>query len=324
MRTFRITFFTLLIVASAHAAIRVTPEIGIVDPVRALLGSEQSSPVVATDGDDFIVFWTTFNGVSVAGVNVAHVSSDGRLLSSRLAVPRTTGQQLSATWTGSVYLATWTDSLKAALFYATFSKTGDLLSGPVAIVGGMVGTPPGALASNGHRALLLYTDAGSSGLRAAMFDSDGSLIQTNVAVPRSGSATSYPVITSDGDEFALVWRSAQTGASGTDFHLIRIDENAHAVGSQIDISNAEPTGAFSVAFGGGRYVIATIVSHVIKPGLTQSLLVRFSLDARGGSVIKLPEVDTPPTSRTCPYSGAAVRSSRFGCDSAIRIRQSTS
>jgi hypothetical protein len=293
VKSFRTALFVLLIAVSADATIGVTPEIGIVDPIRAPLDNEQSSPVIATDGDEFLVFWTNFNYVNVAGVNVAHVAGDGRLLSSRLAVPHTSGEQLSATWTGSVYLATWKDSAKAALFFATFSKTGDLLSGPIAIVGGMVGTLPGALASNGHRALLLYTEAGSPGLKAAIFDADGGLIKTNVAIPL---ATSFPAITSDGEEFALVWRTAEadppsSGLPIQDIHLLRVDEDGAAIGSPIDIGSVASNRDFGLAFGDGRYAIAAFEAHVIKPGYTQSRLVRFSVDARRGSIIRLPAVE---------------------------------
>jgi|GEM_PF-3259462 len=290
MRTLRTTFFTLLIVASAHAAIRVTPETGIADPMRAPLDREQNGPIVETDGNQFLVLWSNAHGVYVACVD-----AEGRLVSSRLAVPRTTGEALTATWTGSVYLATWKDSAKAALFFATFSKTGDLLSGPVAIVGGMVGS--GGLASNGHRALLLYVDGVSPGVRTAIFDADGRLIRTNVAIPSTENATSYPRITSDGEEFALVWGTVKPGLTSSglplqDLHILRMNEDGAAIGSPIDVGSVEQKGTLGLSFGGGRYAIAAFESHIITPGYEQSRLVRFSVDARRGSITRLPAVDT--------------------------------
>ena len=284
-------FFTLLIAVSAHAAIRVTPETGIVEPVRAPIDGEQSAPIVATDGDQFLVLW-----INMRGVYVARVDAEGRLVSSRLAVPRTTGDLLTATWTGSVYLATWRDFAKAALVSATFSKTGDLLSGPVPIVGGMVGSA--GVASNGHRTLLLYLylDGVTPGVWAAIFDADGRLIRTNVAIPSPKNATSSPRIASDGEEFALVWGTVKPGPTWSglpmqDLHLLRMDEDGAAIGSPIDVGSVELKGPLGFSFGGGRYAIAAF-EGLFTPVGEQSRLARFLVDARHGIVTKLPIVDT--------------------------------
>src|SRR3954471_23937131 len=207
MRAFRTSLFILLVAASAHAAIRVSPEIGIVNPVRAPLDGNETAPVIATDGDQFLLFWTTRDGVSVA-----HVAADGRLLSSRLALVSPWAYQLSATWTGAVYLATWGDSAKSALVSATFNANGDLLSGPTAIVPGRAQTRTGALASNGRRTLLLYCYNNVGGAEAAIFDVRGNLIATDRPILSSGPGPSFqlpgvPIVTSDGEEFALVWRT---------------------------------------------------------------------------------------------------------------------
>jgi len=283
-------FITLVIALSAHAAIRVTPETGIVDPVRAPIDGEQSAPIVVTDGDQFLVLW-----INMRGVYVARVDAEGRLVSSRLAVPRTTGDLLTATWTGSVYLATWRDFAKAALVSATFSKTGDLLSGPVPVVGGMVGSV--GVASNGHRTLLLYRylDGVTPGVRAAIFDADGHLIRTNVAIPTPENA---PRIASDGQEFALVWGTLKPDPGPTwsglpiqDLHLLRMDEDGAAIGSPIDVGSVEQKGPLGFSFGGGRYAIAAF-EGLFTPAGEQSRLSRFVVDARRGSVTKLPIVET--------------------------------
>jgi hypothetical protein len=321
MRTFRTTFFTLLIAASAHAAIRMSPEIGIVDPVRAPLDGNETAPVVATDGDQFLLFWTTRDGVSVA-----HVAADGRLLSSRLALVSAWAYQLSATWTGAVYLATWGDSAKNALVAATFNANGDLLSGPIAIVSGRAQTRTGALARNGRRTLLLYiyNYSAPGDVEAAIFDVRGNLIATDRPILPPGTATSpklsgVPSVASDGEEFAVVWRTnayvpLAAGVSAQkdppplvlmhDFHLIRVGEDGGVIGSPIDIGRTDETADFSVAFGGGLYAIVTTEPHIIKPGSAQAQLVRFSVDARRGSVARMPAIDIDPAYAHVFWSGS--------------------
>jgi hypothetical protein len=320
MRTLRATLFTLLIVASAHAAIRISPEIGIVDPVRAPLDGNQTAPIIATDGDQFLLFWTTLHGV-----NVAHVAADGRLLSSRLALPHASAQQLSATWTGVVYLATWGDYSTSALSAATFNANGDLLSGPIAIVSGMAQTRTGALASNGRRALLLYSyNYGAPGdVEAAIFDVSGNLIATDrriLASETSFQLPGVPIVVTDGEEFAVVWRTnafvplaAGVNAQADppplrilmhDFHLIRVSEDGGVIGSPIEIGRTDETADFGVASGGGLYAIAATESHLIKPGYTQARLVRFSVDARRGSVTRLPTINIEGGPASVFWSGS--------------------
>lgn len=314
MRALRLTFFTLLIAVSAHAAIRMSPEIGIVNPVRAPLDGNETAPVIATDGDQFMVFWTTRDGVSVA-----HVAADGRLLSSRLALVSPWAFQLSATWTGAVYLATWGDSAgKSALVAATFNANGDLLSGPTAIVSGMAQTRTGALASNGRRTLLLYVyNYGAPGdVEAAIFDVRGNLIATDRPILAPGTATSpklsgVPSVASDGEEFAIVWRTnAYVPLAGAqadppplvlmhDFHLIRAGEDGGVIGSAIDIGRTGETPDFSVAFGGGLYAIVTTESYP-----AQARLLRFLVDARGGSVARMPTIDIDRTLPQVFWSGS--------------------
>jgi len=294
MRPFRLAFFALLIALTAHAAIRVTPEMGIVDPVRAPSDGEQGLPVVATDGEQFLVLW-----INARGVFVARVDAEGRLVSSRLAVPRAAGDALTTTWTGSAYLVTWNDFTKAARFYATFSKTGDLLSGPVAITDR---TAPIGVASNGHRTILLYAylDGIRQGVRAAIFDADGRLIRTDVTVPNQENGASYPRIASDGHEFALVWTTLNPGPTSSvsplrDLHFRRMDEDGAAIGSPIDVGSIangpEQRDDLGFSFGGGRYAVAAFQFH--RTGVDEeSRLMRFVVDARGGSVTALPTIDT--------------------------------
>jgi hypothetical protein len=322
MKPLRNVFLAILVAMSAHAAIRVTPEAAVADPVPAPQEGQQYLSTIATDGDQFLVFWS-----GSAGVSLALVADNGRLLS-RVTVPGTSGAiNVSATWTGSIYLATWSDPSRNSLMVATFSRSGDLQSGPTAVAHGS-STRTGALASNGRRALLLYSAFGSGVVKGAVFDADGSLMKTDVPIPATGIASNLidtvPFVASDGDEFAVVWRTgelvpiASSVTSGItaqstppplrelfhDFHLLRVSEDGDVIGSQIDIGRTEQTGDFGVAFGAGVYAIASVEAHLIKPGQTQARLVRFTVDARGGSATRLPTIDVNGGPASVFWSGS--------------------
>lgn len=319
MRACHAALFTLLIAVAMHGAMHVNPELPLALPVPAPLDGNQSSPVVATDGDQFLIFWT-----SVHGLNVAHLAADGRLLSSRLAVATPSVLGFSATWTGEVYLATWKDSSQSALLAATFMRNGDLLSRPAAIVSGAAQTRTGALASNGHRALMLYSYGTPGDVKAAIFDVTGQPIVTDRSIAAPGTATNFsdpvPLIASDGEEFAAVWRTGAQipivagvtlqdtpptlGVLVHDFHLIRLDENGQTVGSQIDLGRVDQTADFGLAFGGGRYAVVATESHLIKPGQTQPRLARFSVDPRDSNVTKFPSIDTNGGPASVFWSGS--------------------
>jgi hypothetical protein len=319
MRLSCAALFTILIAFAAHGSIRVGPELALAAPVRAPLDGNQSSPVVATDGDQFLAFWT-----SIHGLNVAHVAADGRLLSSHLAVAAPSVLGLSATWTGSVYLATWRDSSQNALLAATFTRNGDLRSRPEVIVSGAAQTRTGASASNGHRTLMLYSYGEAGNVRAAIFDVSGNAIEVDRSISARGTATNLsdlvPVLASDGNEFAAVWRTGALvpipagvtqqdtppalGVLVHDFHLIRLDEDGNAVGSQLDIGRVDQTADFGLAFGGGRYVIVATETHLIKPGQTQARLVRLTVDPQSSNVTRLPSIDTNGGPASVFWSGS--------------------
>jgi hypothetical protein len=315
----RTAFVVILTALSAHAAVRVTPEVAVANPVPAPQEGEQYPGMMATDGDQFFNFWS-----GSTGLNVAHVGADGQVVS-RFTVPESgAALNISAVWTGSVYLASWNASFQD-LVVATFSREGNLRSGPTAVAH-YATTRTGALASNGRGALLLYTIQGSD-VRGTLFNADGSPIQTAIPIPAYGIATNLvdivPFAASDGDEYAVVWRTGEqipivataTGSVTTqsippplrelmhDFYLLRVGDDGAVIGAPIKLGRVEQTGNYGVAFGGGVYALVANESHLIKPGQTQPRLVRFIVGARNNAVTRLPTIDIDGGPSSVYWSG---------------------
>src|SRR5213075_176221 len=154
------------------------------------------------------------------GLNTGVVRADGKLASlPQLAIARSEQiHDVSACWTGAAYLVTWgegSSSDDVRVMAATLSRDGTLASAPQ-IVAKPAFTQTGALASNGRRALVAYTRLGTSPLvtvKGALFDAQGSIVAADVPLPITITVSNYadpvPQVASDGNEFALLWRSGE-------------------------------------------------------------------------------------------------------------------
>lgn len=310
MRPIVVAVFAALLAVAARAAIRVTPEQPLVDPVAALQEGDQSPLAIATDGDQFLVFWGNYVDYDIGGMNVALIASDGRQLSFRF-IPGTKNAShgMQACWTGSVYIAVWFDYQARTISTATFSRNGDTLQPPTVVVQGenLFGD---SLAWNGNRALVLYSN---STLKGALFDAAGSLIKAEIPMPSIGNGNPYsdavPALISDGNEFAAVWQSAAfvsdpNGYMGKtlvqDFHLLRITGNGDADGPRVDIGRVDLNNGFGAAYGDGVYAIAGIQD----PLSLRPQLFRFAVDAHSGSVTRLPTVDVAANRGSMFWSGS--------------------
>jgi hypothetical protein len=244
MKSLRIALLAFFVTVSVTAGVRITPEQLVGAPVPAPRGASQYESAVASDGNGFLVFW-----LSDAGVNRSYVGADGHRLSSSLAVPSdpytSLGSGISASWTGSVYLASWNageGNNQYAVYAASFSRSGEMLSGPVRVASG--GTQNGALASNGRRSLLVYD--GGAGVNAALFDATGTLIQRGIPIP----AARLPLVAADGSEFGLVWTTRETVPiilngetyyiSQYGFHFLRVSEAGTVLAPQMELGPHRP------------------------------------------------------------------------------------
>ncbi len=248
---------------------------------------------------------------STTGLFAARVTADGKVAGPQTPLWISDSREVSACWTGSIYLVTWRDGSDNSIYAATLSREGQVLAVPYLVVRRAL-PRSGSLASNGRRSFMAYSTIGVTPVvKGALFDAGGAVIAVDLPLPVSDIVTSraesVPRVSTDGNEFALVWRSGESvpikmkNALSTPpplsqlfhtFHLLRISDSGVAIGTPIVVGRVEQTGDFDVTFGAGVYAIAALEKHLIKPAETQPRLVRFAVDPRGGVVTALPAIDT--------------------------------
>lgn len=294
-----------LLIATVAPCARATLHITSEQPVAELSPAPPEGPqwlgAIATDGTDSLVFW---NGM--AGFYATPVKADGQV-GSRVLITLSGVSGISACWTGSLYLTAWHDDGDNAIHAAALSRDGEVVTSPYVVVANAKAAS-GSLASNGRRSLLAYTIAGSA-VKGAMFDANGAFIAADLPLPVS--LTSYgdmvPRVATDGNEFALVWRTSESVPIGKTsiqsippplselfhtFHLLRVSDLGAPIGAAITVARTEQTGdAFGIAYGGGVYAISATEGHLIAPGQSEPRLVRFTLDPHNGTVTTFPAVD---------------------------------
>ncbi len=297
MRPLLVPVLALVLAGPAHAAIRVSAEQPVASPVPAPQEPVLYPHTIASDGQQFLVLWGSGDGAyeGNVGLNVALVGADGRRLLSRF-IPGTQNAKngvIAAFWTGAVYVVWFNDV--PGISTITFSRDGNLLQPPTVVLR-KAWSNPGTLAWNGSRALMFYLAGGTTSttppLKGALFNASGSLIKAGMSAPELGRQDSFsdlvPHVETDGNGFAAVWETATfvpdpRGYNGQrlvqDFHLVRLTENGEIDGPRVDMGRVEVNFGFSLAFGRGVYAIAVAD--------TGGELVRFIVDARTGSVLRL-------------------------------------
>lgn len=239
MRTTAKLLIVILLFSSVAAqAFTFGGERAISSPVYVPPAGEQRPVAVASDGSDFVVFWT--DSGRRAGLYATQVRGDGTVAP----VPQSPIQlgaisSVSAVWTGSVYLVVWAQD--GGMYAAALSREAGTVAPPYLVAAGAVPFP-GGLASNGRRALAAYATAAGNQSRAAMFDAGGRLLQASAALPADAGSTSIHVA-SDGDLFGIVWG---TGTGPVRYRFQRVNDSGAAVDATPvtvgEVANPSPAG----------------------------------------------------------------------------------
>ena len=290
---------------NVQAAIRISPEQLIAEP-RPAAPATMGEFTSATDGSQVLAFWVGDGGLSatpVAGDGTVPTLPTGPQIT-MVAEPRIA--DLSAVWTGSVYLVTWTSNSapSIAVKAATFSRDGALLGDPVIVALNAV-SRHGALAASGHGAFGAYLTADTNQFRGALFDNNGVVTAANVWLPAVNSMTE-PVdvvrVASDGHEYGYVWRTGEyVGMSALSnppplrkridtFHFMRIALNGDPVAPAVIIDRLEQASAFDLAFGGGKYSLLATEQQLPAVNDVRPMLARYLIDAPTGTVTTLPKI----------------------------------
>ncbi len=290
----RILPFVGILIATVAPSFASTTQIAAEQPIAPLSPAPPEGPqslgAIATDGVDSLVFWS-----GMGGFYATPVTADGKV-GTRTLITLSGVSGISACWTGSVYLTTWEDAGDNSIHEAVLSRDG-LLASPPALVIAQAHGESGTLAGNGRRELLAYASNGA--IRGALFDSSGAVVSTGLLLPVTNIDSTQvdatlPRVSTDGNNFALVWRSAEvvpvtqsvppplTQTFHT-FHLQQVDDSAIPTGAPITIAKTLQTGlTFGVAFGGGVYAVDAIAG---------GKLVRFTVDPVSATGTALPPID---------------------------------
>src|SRR6266542_2913473 len=253
-----------LLASVSQSAVTFSPERAVSTPVYAPAVGEEHALVAASDGTDFLVLW------GGAPLYATRVSASGDVRVPPLALRTASyAQYVSTCWTGSAYLVTWTDADQQNVILASVSRDGNLITSPH-VIASQARTFGGALAWNGRHAFLVYTTKAPANARAALMDSEGSVLRTDLLLPFSGADVDDTVkAATDGSNFGVIWRtstvrvilSAQPApTTPTDtYQIARVSDS----GQLLDpagalIATTGQTGGFGVAYGGGHYAVAAL------------------------------------------------------------------
>lgn len=289
------------LVLNISASTRISPERLVADP-RAGSPRTMTTLTVASNGSEAMTFWAAEGGLTATVVD-----SDGRV-SDRPRPPQIpisiepSFPDLSAVWTGTVYLVTWTHGAGAAATVrsATFSRDGTLLSGPAKVVTSALARA-GALAAGPHGAFGVYLTVDTFQLRGVLFDINGDVVMTGVALPLINSQID-PVnivrVASDGEEYAYVWRTTDDSVISSvasprfdTLHLLRLTATGAPAAPGIKIARLETTSDFDVTYGGGKYAVIANEVQLITIGNVRRVLSRFIVDAHAGTVTPLAKME---------------------------------
>lgn len=232
--------------------------------------NQQSSPVVAWNGSNFLVAWEDYRSGGSFDVYASRVSGAGVVLdASGVAVSTVAGDQYSPAVAsdGSNFLVAWQDIRSGSsydIYASRVSGAGAVLDGTGVVVSAAAngqGFP--AVAWNGSNYLVAWHDFRSGAfydIYASRFSSAGAVVDASgIAVSAAADAQIYPSVASDGENFLVAWQDARSGAN-SDIYASRVS----GAGAVLDASGiAVWAGAGiqefpSVAWNGANYFAAWV------------------------------------------------------------------
>jgi hypothetical protein len=178
----------------------------------------QHQPAAATNGTDFLVAWRdnrfTLPNARPGQIYVARVASNGRLLDTPTAIALAdphdalpsswTNSAPSVAWTGRVYIVAWHDFGSASMRTVRIDSDGTILDTFPRTLPNVFSMSYGAAASGPDAALITYGRSDSS-VHAALFNGEGNVVSTDIALPHA-KVDDSPVAASNGSSFYVAWR----------------------------------------------------------------------------------------------------------------------
>jgi hypothetical protein len=232
---------------------RVTPAGTVLDPSGIILSTAanpQSSPVVASDSNNFLAVWEDERSLLVPDIYAARVSPQGVLLDSlSIAVSTAANQQVSpaVAYDGANYLVVWQDGRSGSydIYGARLTPAGVLLESLGFVVSQAYGHQESpAVAYDGASFLVVWID-GRNGpsyeedIYGARVTPEGAVLDTQGILITGAAGRQYsPAVAFDGTDFLAVWEDWR--GSACDVYGARVSPSGRVLDtSGIPISGAE-------------------------------------------------------------------------------------
>ncbi|WP_257451659.1 hypothetical protein [Archangium lipolyticum] len=205
--------------------------------------NEQSNPVVAHDGTNFLVVWQDYRNITsttyTSDIYGARVSSAGTVLNtSGILISAATNDQYYpvVAFNGTNFLVAWQDyrnntstTYASDIYGARVSSSGTVLdtSGILISISANYEERP-SVAHNGMYFLVVWHEYRSStgyDIYGARVSSAGTVLDTSgIAISAATNTQYYPVAAYDGANFLVVWQDYRSNTGFTDIYGARVDE----------------------------------------------------------------------------------------------------
>jgi hypothetical protein len=251
---------------------RATPDGAVLDPGGFAISASSSAvsgPRVAWGSGSFLVVWS--DGAENGDVFGARVSADGAVQDTSpipIAVGAGYEGRAAVASDGVNWLAVWGHSLPRAVQAVRIGPDGNLLDTvPISIVPENVYSTVPAVAACGSEYLIVWTGAvaDSADICGARVSADGTLLDSSwIPICADENVQRNPSITSDGEEYAVVWRDFRTGRDW-DIRGTRLEPSGSLADSFAVSTRRGDQTTPAVTYGSGSQTIA------IYSGLTEEV-----------------------------------------------------
>jgi large repetitive protein len=250
---------------------RVTPQGVVLDTAGTVISQAangQQSPVIASDGTDFLVAWQDYHGGSGScDIYGSRVTSQGTVLDpAGFVISQRANDQLNPAlaFDGTNFLVVWNDVHDGGdwdIYGARVTPQGQVLdTAGIAISQNANTQCYPALAFDGANFLVVWYDrfngGTSSDICGARVTPAGAVLDTaGIAISQSDGNQSYPAIASDGTNLLVVWSDWRSG--GGNVYGARVTPQGVVLDTAgFDISRA-PSGSISpdLCFDGTNFLV---------------------------------------------------------------------
>ena len=200
-------------------------EVPVAPPIYTNAPGDQTSAIVASNGDQFLAVWLDWREQS-QNLYAARFDRDGNLLEpTNIRIPALNSGNSFITavlpirntwvvlWSGQTF-QTDTPVPEAGLFVARIDSDGHVIDGPRVAITGAYPTTPHAAATNGSRILVAYND------KYSVLDENANVLRRDLPLPVGGMINFEDFVASNGSDFRIAWfdgastESASVNANG--------------------------------------------------------------------------------------------------------------